>query len=51
MTSLLLENLAWWDRGRDRITTRWMESCFSALDDDFAAGSDPAPGHGAAQTS
>ncbi|WP_327713737.1 type I-E CRISPR-associated protein Cse2/CasB (plasmid) [Streptomyces sp. NBC_00464] len=34
---VLLENLAWWDRDRDRIATRWMESYFSTLHDDDSA--------------
>ncbi|MEU9352386.1 type I-E CRISPR-associated protein Cse2/CasB, partial [Streptomyces griseoloalbus] len=26
--AVLLEDLAWWNRGRDRIATRWLESYF-----------------------
>lgn len=34
--AVLLEDLTWWDRDRDRIATRWMESYFRALHPDAA---------------
>ncbi|MEV5983797.1 type I-E CRISPR-associated protein Cse2/CasB [Streptomyces sp. NPDC052051] len=30
--AVLLEDLIWWDRDRERIATRWLESYFRALD-------------------
>ncbi|MFD8550119.1 type I-E CRISPR-associated protein Cse2/CasB [Streptomyces fradiae] len=30
--AVLLEDLAWWNRDRDRIATRWLESYFRAAD-------------------
>ncbi|WP_338775245.1 type I-E CRISPR-associated protein Cse2/CasB [Streptomyces sp. DG1A-41] len=37
--AVLLEDLAWWNRSRDRIATRWLESYFRTA----AGTSDPAP--------
>ncbi|WP_405747201.1 type I-E CRISPR-associated protein Cse2/CasB [Streptomyces sp. NBC_01525] len=36
--AVLLEDLAWWDRNRDRVATRWLESYFRTLN--HAEGSD-----------
>ncbi|MFI6019030.1 type I-E CRISPR-associated protein Cse2/CasB [Streptomyces sp. NPDC051287] len=32
--AVLLEDLAWWDRDRDRVATRWLESYFRTLTHD-----------------
>ncbi|GAA4781649.1 type I-E CRISPR-associated protein Cse2/CasB [Streptomyces ziwulingensis] len=41
--AVLLEDLAWWNRSRDRIATRWLESYFRTADGTTdPAGSDPA---------
>ncbi|WP_406729526.1 type I-E CRISPR-associated protein Cse2/CasB [Streptomyces sp. GD-15H] len=37
--AVLLEDLAWWNRSRDRIATRWLESYFRTA----TATTDPAP--------
>ncbi|ULR48557.1 type I-E CRISPR-associated protein Cse2/CasB [Streptomyces deccanensis] len=41
--AVLLEDLTWWDRDRDRVATRWLESYFRTLHaetaDDAAVGS------------
>ncbi|MDT0392365.1 type I-E CRISPR-associated protein Cse2/CasB [Streptomyces dubilierae] len=37
--AVLLEDLAWWNRSRDRIATRWLESYFRTA----AGTTDPAP--------
>ncbi|MGW3679044.1 type I-E CRISPR-associated protein Cse2/CasB [Streptomyces prasinus] len=37
--AVLLEDLAWWNRSRDRIATRWLESYFRAA----GGTTDPAP--------
>ncbi|MFF4509083.1 type I-E CRISPR-associated protein Cse2/CasB [Streptomyces sp. NPDC001401] len=44
--AVLLEDLTWWDRDRDRIATRWLESYFRTLHTDAA----DAPGTAAALT-
>jgi CRISPR system Cascade subunit CasB len=35
--AVLLEDLTWWDRDRDRIATRWLESYFRTADSDGSA--------------
>ncbi|MBL1102054.1 type I-E CRISPR-associated protein Cse2/CasB [Streptomyces sp. 205] len=32
--AVLLEDLSWWDRDRDRVVTRWLESYFRTLGDE-----------------
>ncbi|MEV0370561.1 type I-E CRISPR-associated protein Cse2/CasB [Streptomyces sp. NPDC050636] len=40
--AVLLEDVTWWDRDRDRITTRWLESYFRTVTHDDGDADSPA---------